>query len=68
VAKTTDRGRTWTAVWQEANAAAANIHDAWITPRFGPGWGDHPLNLGVGPDNPDLVYASDRGRTLRTSL
>ncbi|MBZ5625171.1 MAG: hypothetical protein LAQ69_41695 [Acidobacteriia bacterium] len=67
VAKTTDRGRTWDLVWKEASEPAANVHDAWITARFGPDWGGHPLSLGVAPDDPELCYATDLGRTLRTS-
>jgi photosystem II stability/assembly factor-like uncharacterized protein len=67
VAKTTDRGRTWRLVWREANTPAANIHEAWITERFGPGWGENPLSLGVAPSNPDICYATDYGRTLRTT-
>ena len=67
VAKTTDGGRTWTPVWQEFNKAGTNIADAWITPRFGPAWGENPLSLGVSPHNPELCYGTDLGRTMRTS-
>jgi photosystem II stability/assembly factor-like uncharacterized protein len=67
VAKTSDRGRTWSLVWQESNRAASNIHDAWISERFGPGWGDYPLSLAVGPDDPALVYATDLGRTMKST-
>jgi photosystem II stability/assembly factor-like uncharacterized protein len=67
VAKTTDRGRTWQLVWKESAAPAANLHDAWVTPRFGPTWGEQPLSLGVAPDDPNLCYATDLGRTLRTN-
>jgi photosystem II stability/assembly factor-like uncharacterized protein len=67
VAKTTDRGHNWTLVWKESNQAASNILDAWITPRFGPGWSEQPLSLGVGPKDPDLCYATDLGRTLKTA-
>jgi photosystem II stability/assembly factor-like uncharacterized protein len=66
VAKTTDRGRTWQMVWKESNAAASNVHDAWITPRFGPGWGGYPLHLAVADNDPDICYATDMGRTMRT--
>src|SRR5439155_26673302 len=59
VAKTSDRGRTWQLVWRDSNATAPNVQDAWINARFGPGWGGHPLNLGVSPNDPDLCYASD---------
>jgi photosystem II stability/assembly factor-like uncharacterized protein len=67
VAKTTDRGRTWQLVWKESDKPAANLHDAWITARFGPRWGDYPLNLGVSPSDPDICYSGDLGRTLRTT-
>lgn len=67
VAKTTDRGHTWTLVWKEANQPATNIQDAWITARFGPGWGEQPLSLAVGPNDPDLCYSTDLGRTLKTA-
>jgi photosystem II stability/assembly factor-like uncharacterized protein len=67
VAKTSDRGRTWTLVWKEANQPAANLRDAWITARFGPGWGEQPLSLAVGPNDPSLCYGTDLGRTLKTT-
>jgi photosystem II stability/assembly factor-like uncharacterized protein len=67
VAKTTDRGRTWRLVWKEGDQAAPNVHDAWLTPRFGPGWSGRPLYLGVAPADPDICYATDMGRTMRTS-
>lgn len=66
VAKTTDFGRTWQLVWKESNHPAANVHDAWIVARFGPGWPENPLALGVSEHDPNLVYATDLGSTLRT--
>jgi photosystem II stability/assembly factor-like uncharacterized protein len=67
VARTGDAGRTWQLVWKEAGQPSENIHDAWITPTFGPGWGGNPLALGVAPNDPNLCYATDYGRTLRTA-
>lgn len=67
VAKTVDAGRNWQLVWKEDESAAPNIHDAWITPRFGPDWGESPLMLGVADQNPDLCYGTDLGRTMRTT-
>lgn len=68
VARTADRGRNWDLVWKEtARRSAPNIHDAWISERFGPGWPENPLSLGVAPDNPDLCFGSDFGRALRTT-
>ncbi len=67
VAKTTDYGHSWSLVWKEDRNPAGNIHDAWITERFGPGWGDNPLMLGVAADDPNLCYATDLGRTMKTA-
>ncbi len=67
VARTADRGKNWTLVWKESSKAAENIADAWITERYGPSWGENPLSLGVSPDNPELCYGTDYGRTLKTS-
>ncbi len=66
VAKTTDSGKTWQTVWREAREAGANIHDAWLTERFGPGWPSAPLALGVAPSDPEICYGTDYGRTMRT--
>ena len=71
VAKTTDAGRTWKLVWKEDSnpsaKPAANVHDAWITERFGSDWGENPLALGVADQDANLCYATDLGRTMRTT-
>jgi hypothetical protein len=54
-------------VWKEAGAAAPNVHDAWITPRFGVGWGENPLALIVDDQDPNLCYGTDLGRTMKTT-
>jgi len=59
VAKTVDGGRHWTPVWR-------NVRDAWLTELFNAEWVSNPLGLGVAPGTPDVVYATDYGRTLRT--
>lgn len=66
VAKTTNSGGDWKLMWKEADVGAKNVHDAWITESFGPDWAENPLNLTVAPQNPDLAYGSDLGRTMRT--
>jgi photosystem II stability/assembly factor-like uncharacterized protein len=67
VAKTTDAGRNWTLVWKETSAmVAANVHDIWLTSRFGPEWGGAPENLAVASNDPDFCIGTDSGRTLRT--
>lgn len=59
VAKTVDGGRQWTPVWQ-------NVRDAWLTERFNAEWVGNPIGLAVAPNTPDVVYATDYGRALRT--
>lgn len=71
VAKTSDAGGQWSLVWKEeitqVPKVSANIHDAWITERFGSDWGENPLTLTVADQDPNLAYATDLGRTLRTT-
>ncbi|HZS95799.1 MAG TPA: hypothetical protein VFA40_03390 [Terriglobales bacterium] len=67
VAKTTNSGGDWKLVWKEADTAAKNIHDAWITERFGPGWGENPLAMTVADQDPNFAYGTDLGRTMRTA-
>ncbi|MGO8788124.1 MAG: hypothetical protein ACLQVL_12185 [Terriglobia bacterium] len=66
VAKTRNAGVTWELVWKEASEPAANVHDAWITERFGTDWGEPGISLGVDPNNPEICYRTDLGRTMRT--
>ncbi len=67
VAKTTNSGAEWKLVWKESDTAGKNIHDAWITERFGPGWGENPLNMTVADQDPNTAYGTDLGRAMRTS-
>ncbi|MBZ5542509.1 MAG: bifunctional hydroxymethylpyrimidine kinase/phosphomethylpyrimidine kinase [Acidobacteriia bacterium] len=66
VAKTRDAGATWELVWKEAQAPASNVRESWISERFGTGWGEPGISLGVAPNNPDICYRTDDGRTMRT--
>ncbi|MBV9625687.1 MAG: hypothetical protein JOZ14_17100 [Acidobacteria bacterium] len=67
VAKTVDGGRNWQLVWRESNLPAENVHDGWISQRFGPGWAGNPLDLVVAAQDQNLAYATDFGRVLRTA-
>jgi len=80
VAKTTDAGATWSLVWKEewgdeeegegiggnAGKGSDNIHDAWITERFGTSWGENPLAITVADQDAKLAYGTDLGRAMRT--
>jgi photosystem II stability/assembly factor-like uncharacterized protein len=67
VAKTADRGRTWELVWRDLDTPAPNVFDSWITEYFGRGWAGNPLSVGAAPNDPDICYGGDYGRTVRTS-
>jgi photosystem II stability/assembly factor-like uncharacterized protein len=71
VAKTSDTGRTWNLVWKEdinpAGKPAPNVHDAWITPKFGSDWSGNPITLSVANQDANLVYTTDLGRTMKSS-
>jgi hypothetical protein len=66
VAKTHDAGATWELVWKEGSRTAPNVHETWISERFGTGWGEPGISLGVAPNDPDICYRTDDGRTMRT--
>jgi photosystem II stability/assembly factor-like uncharacterized protein len=67
VARTGDAGRSWELVWKEADKAAENVHDAWITRFFGPGYAENPLAFAIAAGDAKVVYATDYGRILRTT-
>jgi photosystem II stability/assembly factor-like uncharacterized protein len=71
VARTSDTGASWDLVWKEdsnmAGKPGANIHDAWITERFGSDWGENPLTLTVSDMDANLSYSTDFGRTMRSA-
>ncbi len=67
VAKTTNSGHDWQLVWKESDKNAQNVHDNWITERFGPTWGENPLALTVAEQDASVAYGTDFGRAMRTS-
>jgi len=71
VAKSDDYGNTWQLVWkdnvgQPGQEPAANMEGGWLNDRFGPGWGENPFAIGVAPNDPNICYATDFGRTVKT--
>jgi photosystem II stability/assembly factor-like uncharacterized protein len=67
IAKTVDAGHHWELVWQDGREPAPNFRDAWISGRFGSGWGGNPRDLGVAPTDPNICYGTDDGRAVRTT-
>lgn len=71
VAKSDNYGQTWTLVWKDRlykgdSKVAENFSSEWITERFGPTWGENPFSIGVSPVNPNICYATDFGRTIKS--
>ncbi len=68
VAKTTDGGASCQLVWRDSTTTPGpGMQDAWMNERFSPEWGENPFCIDVAPTDPDVVYATDFGRTLRTT-
>ncbi len=74
VAKTTDSGRSWELVWNDTFSAlddkqhaSSNRTQGWLDKRFGPGWGENPFHMAVDDNDPLLTYATDFGRTIKTT-
>lgn len=71
VAKSKNYGISWSLVWEDrffggGYAIASNFSEEWINKRFGPSWGENPFSIGVSPANPDVLFATDFGRTIKT--
>jgi photosystem II stability/assembly factor-like uncharacterized protein len=72
VAKSEDFGKTWKLAWKDRltignSKYSANYRSGWLDERFGPTWGENPFAIGVSPANPDVCYATDFGRTIKTT-
>jgi photosystem II stability/assembly factor-like uncharacterized protein len=72
VAVSRDFGQSWTLAWQDRlapknNLVSPNMKTGWIDDRFGPGWGENPFSIGVAPGDPNVCYATDFGRTIKTT-
>jgi photosystem II stability/assembly factor-like uncharacterized protein len=73
VAKSADFGKTWELSWKDnivkdrkGNSPSANFKSGWLNERYGPTWGENPFSIGVSATNPDIVYATDFGRTVKS--
>lgn len=68
--KTEDRGQSWNWVYQARyNDLVSNnlVNPGWLQDYYGASWPGAPLDLGVCPTDPDICYATDYGRTLKTT-
>lgn len=73
VAKSDDYGMTWTLSWKDIFSSnhvelpSPNMEDGWLNERYGPSWGENPFSIGVDPNNPDVCYGTDFGRTIKST-
>lgn len=72
VARSDDFGKTWKLYWQDkifkgGYAISPGLDGGWIDARYGPEWGENPFSIGVSPSDPDVAYATDFGRVMKTT-
>jgi photosystem II stability/assembly factor-like uncharacterized protein len=71
IAKSIDSGKTWKLVWKDVQTKdsyipSSNFGKDWMNDRFGPGWGENPFGIGISPTHPEICFATDFGRTIKT--
>lgn len=66
--KTVNYGESWEPVWLADGEGylTGNHEGCWLDRHWGPGWGGNPIDIGIDPNNPDLVFGSDNGRAYRS--
>jgi photosystem II stability/assembly factor-like uncharacterized protein len=72
IAKSEDFGRTWQLTLKDCLTDqnyrfSSNYSQGWLDERYGPTWGENPFAIAVYPNNPDISYATDFGRTIKTT-
>lgn len=67
IAKSADAGEHWSLIWKDAGQGAPNFQDGWISASHGSDWGGGPLTISVSSKDPALVYATDLGRTMKST-
>jgi hypothetical protein len=71
VAKSEDYGITWKLVWKDVltktwQTPSVNFSKDMLNDRWGPSWAENPFGLAVSPTNPEICFATDFGRTVKT--
>ncbi len=76
VAKSEDFGQSWKLVWNDKALAdvpkdpgisSPNRQQGWLDERFGPWWGENPFHMYVADQDPNICFATDFGRTIKTT-
>jgi photosystem II stability/assembly factor-like uncharacterized protein len=68
IARSDDMGEHWTLVLKDADRGTPpNFTDGWIASVFGSWWGEEPLGLAVSDKDHALIYATDLGRTIKST-
>lgn len=71
VARSDDFGKSWKLVWEDKTfrngyVISPGLDGGWIDERYGPTWGENPFSIGVSPSDPNVAYATDFGRVMKT--
>lgn len=66
VAKSVNGATTWNLVWQQTGDPVENVADSWVSDVFGAEWAEDTQSIGIQETNPDIVFASDLARTMRS--
>ena len=75
VAKSMDYGNFWELVWNDKATAGSGLNaepispnreSGWLDERFGPWWSENPFHMSVADHDPNICYATDFGRTIKT--
>lgn len=72
VAQSEDYGLTWYLGWKDISRAdhaspEKSSVDGWLDERFGSDWSENPFSIGVDPQNPQIAFATDFGRAVKTT-
>jgi photosystem II stability/assembly factor-like uncharacterized protein len=67
IAKSVDAGHTWSLPWKDDGHGDPHFSDGWISGALGSAWGGEPLAITVSLKDPSLVYATDLGRTMKST-
>ena len=66
LARTADAGRTWTLVENQSALPGPGRGGSWFYALYSLDARVAFTHLGVGPNNPDVVYGTDLGRTMKS--
>ena len=64
--KTTNTGKSWTAVCHFLPGPKQNVRWGWLSTDYNPGWGGSPGGFGVNPAHPECAMFTNSGELYMT--